>query len=50
LKILAKCEPGFEIHIDCMDALKAIEVIDRLTLDNARAMGNTNEPTTGHGR
>ena len=49
LKILAKCKLGSEIHIDCMDALKAVKEIGRLTLDDARAVGNTSEPTTARG-
>ncbi|KAK7823282.1 hypothetical protein CFP56_035690 [Quercus suber] len=47
LKILAKCELGSEIHTDCMVGLKAIEEIGRLTMDNARATGNTSELATG---
>ena len=49
MKILVKCEVGPKIHIDCMDALKAVEEISRLTLDNARVIGNMSEPATGHG-
>nr|POF22940.1 hypothetical protein CFP56_51544 [Quercus suber] len=47
LKILAKCELGSEIHTDCMVGLKAIEEIGRLTMENARATGNTSELATG---
>uniref|UniRef100_A0A7N2MLV0 Uncharacterized protein n=1 Tax=Quercus lobata TaxID=97700 RepID=A0A7N2MLV0_QUELO len=50
LKIMTKCEPGSEIYIDCINALKAIEEISQLTLDDARIAGNTSEPAVGHGQ
>ena len=50
LKILAKCKPGSEIHTDFMSALKAVEELSRLTLDDARDVGNTSELAIGRGR
>ncbi|KAK7820089.1 hypothetical protein CFP56_039254 [Quercus suber] len=50
LKIMAKCEPGFEIYTDCIKALQSVEEIGRLTLDDARNVGNTSEPAVGCGR
>ena len=47
LKIMAKCEPGSEIYTDYINALKVVEEIGRLTLNNARVAGNTSEPTVG---
>ena len=47
---MAKCEPGSEIYTNCINALQSVEEIDRLTLDHARDVGNTNEPTVGRGR
>ena len=44
LKIMVKCELGSEIYTDCINALKAVEKIGRLTLDDACAAGNTSEP------
>ncbi|KAK7830249.1 hypothetical protein CFP56_028387 [Quercus suber] len=41
LKIMTKCEPN---------ALKVIEEIGQLTLDNARTVGNTNELTIRRGQ
>ncbi|KAK7848138.1 putative udp-arabinose 4-epimerase 2 [Quercus suber] len=50
LRIMAKCEPGFEIYTDCIKALQSVEEIGRLTLDDARDAGNTSEPAVGRGR
>ena len=47
---MAKYEPGFEIYTYCINALQFVEEIGRLTLDHARDVGNTNEPTVGRGR
>ena len=47
---MTKCEPGFEIHTNYINALKAVEEISRLTLDDARAASNTSEPIVGRGR
>ena len=47
---MTKCEPRSEIYTECINALKAVEEIGRLTLDDARATSNTSEPTVGHGR
>ena len=49
LKILAKCKLGSKIYTDCIDALKAVKEIGWLTLDDARATGNTTELDAGHG-
>ena len=46
---MAKCEPGSEIYIDCINALKVVEEIVRLTLDDAHTAGNTIELAVGHG-
>ena len=46
---MAKCEPEPEIYIDCINALQSVEEISRLTLDHARDVGNTSEPTVGRG-
>ncbi|KAK7830414.1 protein main-like 2 [Quercus suber] len=48
LKIL--CKPSFEIYTDCIDALKAVEVSGRLTLDDARVATNTSDPAAGCGQ
>ena len=45
-----KCEPGSEIYIDCINVLQSVEVIGRLTLDDAHAVGNTSELAVGRGR
>ncbi|KAK9999435.1 hypothetical protein SO802_019038 [Lithocarpus litseifolius] len=50
LKIMAKCEPGSKIYTECINALQAVEELGRLTLDDARAVGNTSVPTIRHGR
>ena len=47
---MVKCELGSEIYTDCINALKAVEKIGRLTLDDAHAAGNTSEPAVGHGQ
>ena len=47
---MAKCEPGSEIYTDCINALQSVEEIGRLTLDDARAVGNTSQPAVGRGR
>ncbi|KAK7815601.1 hypothetical protein CFP56_001418 [Quercus suber] len=44
LRIMEKCEPGSEIYND------SVEELGRLTLDNARTVGNTSEPAVGRGR
>ncbi|KAK9992258.1 hypothetical protein SO802_027243 [Lithocarpus litseifolius] len=49
LKIMAKCEPGSEIYTECINALQAVEELGRLTLDDARDVGNTSVPTLGRG-
>nr|POE97634.1 hypothetical protein CFP56_66915 [Quercus suber] len=49
LKIMAKCKPGSEIYIDCINVVQFIEEIGRLTLDDARNAGNTSELAVGHG-
>ena len=46
---MAKCEPGSEIYIDCINALQSVKEISRLTLDHAHDVGNTSEPTVGCG-
>lgn len=43
MKILAKCDPGFAIHAKCMNALKVVEELSRLNLDNAYDASNTSE-------
>nr|POF19591.1 2,3-bisphosphoglycerate-independent phosphoglycerate mutase [Quercus suber] len=50
LRIMEKCEPGSEIYNDCINALRAVEELGRLTLDDARTAGNTSEPAVGRGR
>nr|POE91804.1 hypothetical protein CFP56_64212 [Quercus suber] len=50
LRIMEKCEPGSEIYNDCINALRAVEELGRLTLDDARTVGNTSEPAVGRGR
>nr|POE58046.1 serine/threonine-protein phosphatase 7 long form like [Quercus suber] len=40
----------FEIYTDCIDALKAVEVSGRLTLDDARVATNTSDPAAGCGQ
>ncbi|KAK7819872.1 hypothetical protein CFP56_039472 [Quercus suber] len=50
LRIMEKCEPGSEIYNDCINALRAVEELGRLTLDDAHTVGNTNEPAVGRGR
>ena len=47
---MTKCEPRSEIYTNCINALEAVEEIGRLTLDDARATSNTNEPVVGRGR
>ena len=47
---MAKCEPGSKIYTDCINALQSIEELGQLTLDDARATGNTSELAVGHGR
>ncbi|KAK7826636.1 protein involved in de novo 2 [Quercus suber] len=46
LRIMEKCEPGSEIYNDCINALRAVEELGRLTLDDARTAGNTSELAT----
>ncbi|KAK9995055.1 hypothetical protein SO802_024758 [Lithocarpus litseifolius] len=50
LRIMAKCEPGSEIYTNCINALQAVEELSRLTVDEACAAGNTNEPAVGRGQ
>ncbi|KAK7830846.1 serine/threonine-protein phosphatase 7 long form like protein [Quercus suber] len=50
LRIMAKCEPRSEIYTDYVNALQSVEEIGRLTLDDARAAGNTSELVVGRGR
>ena len=47
---MAKCELGFEIYTNCINALQSVEELDWLTLDDARVAGNTSELTVGRGR
>ncbi|KAK9998529.1 hypothetical protein SO802_018132 [Lithocarpus litseifolius] len=47
---MAKCKLGSEIYTECINALQAVEELGRLTLDDARAVGNTSVPTVGRGR
>ena len=47
---MEKCELGSEIYTDCINALQSVEEIGRLTLDHARNVGNTSQPTVGRGR
>ena len=47
---MAKCELGFEIYTKNINALQSIEEIGRLTLDDARDVGNTSELAIGRGR
>ena len=46
---MAKCELRSEIYTDCINALQSAEEIGRLTLDDARTVGNTSQPAVGHG-
>nr|POE46082.1 coatomer subunit gamma-2 [Quercus suber] len=50
LRIIAKCEPGSEIYTNCINALQSVEELGRLTLDDARAVGNTRELAVRRGR
>nr|POE51449.1 protein involved in de novo 2 [Quercus suber] len=50
LRIMEKCKPGFEIHNDYINALRVVEELGRLTLDDERTAGNTSEPAVGCGR
>ena len=47
---MAKCEPGSEIYTDCINAVKSVEEICRLTLDDARFVGNTSESAVRRGQ
>ena len=47
---MAKCEPWPKIYTNCINALQSVEEINQLTLDDARDVGNINEPAVGHGR
>ena len=47
---MAKCEPGFKIYTDCINALQSIEELGRLTLEDACIKGNTSESVVRHGR
>ena len=47
---MAKCEPGFKIYTDYINALQSVEELGRLTLDDARATSNISEPTVGGGQ
>ena len=46
---MTKCEPRSKIYTDCINALQYVEEIGRLTLDDARTVGNTSEPALGCG-
>ena len=46
---MAKYEPRSEIYTNCINALQSVEEISRLTLDHARDVGNTSEPTVRRG-
>nr|POF25265.1 hypothetical protein CFP56_34086 [Quercus suber] len=48
LKIL--CKQSLEIYTDCIDALKAVEVSGRLTLEDASVATNTSDPAAGCGQ
>ena len=50
LRIMAKCEPGFKIYTDCVNAMQSVEELGRLTLDDACIEGNTSESVVRHGR
>nr|POE66553.1 tetraketide alpha-pyrone reductase 1 [Quercus suber] len=50
LRVMEKCEPGSEIYNDCINALRAVEELGRLTLDDARTAGNISEQAIGRGR
>nr|POE53079.1 hypothetical protein CFP56_59318 [Quercus suber] len=50
LRIMTKCEPGSKIYTDYINALQFVEEISRLTLDDARVVGNISEPAVGCGR
>ncbi|KAK7846883.1 hypothetical protein CFP56_007395 [Quercus suber] len=50
LKIMTKCELGFKIYTDFINALKDVEEINLLTLNDARTVGNTSESVVGRGR
>nr|POE52850.1 hypothetical protein CFP56_72844 [Quercus suber] len=50
LRIMTKCEPGSKIYTDCINALQFVEEISRLTLDDARVVGNISEPAVRCGR
>uniref|UniRef100_A0A7N2L8H6 Aminoacyl-tRNA synthetase class II (G/ P/ S/T) domain-containing protein n=1 Tax=Quercus lobata TaxID=97700 RepID=A0A7N2L8H6_QUELO len=41
---------GLRIYTDCINALQSVEELSRLTLDDARAVGNTSEPAVERGR
>ena len=47
---MAKCELGSEIYTNYINALQSFEEISRLTLDDARDVGNTSELAIGRGR
>ena len=47
---MAKCEPGSKIYIDYINALKVVEEIGQLTLDDACIASNTSESAVGCGR
>ncbi|KAK7815913.1 hypothetical protein CFP56_000957 [Quercus suber] len=47
---MTKCEPGSKIYTDCINALQFVEEISRLTLDDARVVGNISEPAVRCGR
>ncbi|XP_075665819.1 serine/threonine-protein phosphatase 7 long form homolog [Castanea sativa] len=49
LRIMVKFESRSEIYTDCMNALQSVEEIIRLTLDDARTVGNASEPAVGRG-
>ena len=47
---MVKCELGSKIYTDCINALQSVEEIGRLSLDDARAVGNTSQPAVRRGR
>ena len=49
MKILAKCNPSFVIHIECMNALKPVEELNQLNLDNTHDASDTSRPIAGGG-
>ena len=46
---MAKCKVGSEIYTDYINALQSVEELGQLTLDDARAVGNTSKLAIGRG-